>query len=171
MPALDALKAFWILGVFLTTFLWLPAHLFSGRPNSSRVIRIAGNGARTVLCVTILVFLLSSLRVLGAVTVVLLFLGTIAVSWFRKRIGMRRRLLMNLQATTINVIRQVESRSFGLSPLPRKCSPTSARPPWGLRINPRLRVLEGRELLGACFVVVLVLINLSNTLLCCVHEN
>src|SRR5437660_7506952 len=83
MAALDALKAFWILGVFLSTFLWLPTHLFSGRPNSPGVIRIAGNWARTVLCVTILVFLLSSLRVFGAITVVLLFLGTIAVCWFR----------------------------------------------------------------------------------------
>ena len=66
MLALDALKALWIIGVFLAVFLWLPTHLFSGRPNSPRVIRIAGNWARTVLGVTILVFLLSSLRVLGA---------------------------------------------------------------------------------------------------------
>jgi hypothetical protein len=155
MPALDALKALWILGVFLSTFLWLPTHLFSGRPNSPRVIRIAGNWARTVLCVTILVFLLSSLRVLGAITVVLLFLGAIAVSWFRKRAGMPRRLLMNLQATTINMMRQVESQSFALFLLPRKRSPTSARQTWGLRVNSRLKVLEGRELLAACFVVVL----------------
>jgi hypothetical protein len=150
MRALDALKAFWILGVFLSTFLWLPTHLFSGRPNAPVVIRIAGNWARTVLCVTISVFLLSSLKVLGAITVVLLFLGTIAVSWCRKRAGMVRSLLMNLQATTINVIRQVESRSFGLFLLPGKRCRT-----WGLRVNPRLKGLEGRELLGACFVVVL----------------
>src|SRR6266403_1830877 len=131
MAALDALKAFWILGVFLSTFLWLPTRLFSGRPNSPGVIRIAGNWARTVLCVTILVFLLSSLRVLGAITVVLLFWGTIAVSWFRNRAGMPRRLLTNLQRTTINIIRQVESRQFGLLLLPRKRSPTSARSTWG----------------------------------------
>ena len=155
MLALDALKAFWILGVFLSTFLWLPTHLFSGRPNSPRVIRIAGNWARTVLCVTILVFLLSRLRVLGAITVVLFFLGAIAVSWFRKRAGMPRRLLTNLQATTIKIMRLVESRSFGLFFLPRKRSPTSARRPWGLRVNSVLKVLDGRELLGACFVVVL----------------
>jgi hypothetical protein len=155
MSPLDALKAFWILGVFLSMFLWLPTYLFSGRPNSPRVIRIAGNWARTVLCVTISVFLLSSLKVLGAITVVVLFLGAIAVSWFRKRAGMVRCLLMNLQAITINVIRQVESRSFGLFLLPRKRSRTSAPPPWGLRANPRLKVLEGREFLSACFVVVL----------------
>ncbi len=154
MAALDALKAFWILGVFLSTFLWLPTRLFSGRPNSPGVIRIAGNWARTVLCVTILVFLLSSLRVLGAITVVLLFLGTIAVSWFRKRAGRPRRLLTNLQATTVNIMRRVESRSLGLF-LPRRRPPTSARSPWGLRVTPWLKVLEGRELLGACFVVVL----------------
>src|SRR5207249_4984029 len=124
-------------------------------PNSPSVIRIAGNWARTVLGVTILAFLLSSLRVLGAITVVLFFLGAIAVSWFRKRVGMPRQLLTNLQATTINMIRRVESRSFGLSFLRRERSPTSARPPWGLRLTPWLKVLEGRELLGACFVVVL----------------
>src|SRR6266513_2677475 len=154
MAAMDALKAFWILGVFLSPFLWLPTHLFSGRPNSPGVIRIAGNWARTVLCVTILVFLLSSLRVLGAITVVLLFLGTMAVSWFRKRAGRPRRLLTNLQAATVSIMCQVESRSLGLF-LPRRRSPTSARLPWGLRVTPWLKVLEGRELLGACFVVVL----------------
>src|SRR5436853_237325 len=155
MLALDALKALWIIGVFLAVFLWLPTHLFSGRPNSPRVIRIAGNWARTVLGVTILVFLLSSLRVLGAITLVLLFFGAIAVSWFRQSAGMPRRWLTNLQAATISILRQVESRSFGQFLLPRKLSPTSARPPWGLRLNSWLEALEGRELLGACFVVVL----------------
>jgi hypothetical protein len=155
MPALDALRAFWILGTFLTTFLWLPTYLFSGRPNCPRVIRIAGNWARTVLCVTILVFLLSGLRVLGAITVVLFFCGAIAVGWFRKRAGTPRRLLTNLQAITINIIRQVESRLFGLPRLHHKRSSASAHEPWGLRINRWLRVLEGKELLGACFVVVL----------------
>src|SRR5437899_9043087 len=104
MPALDALKALWILGVFLFMFFWLPAHLFSGRPNSPGVIRIAGNWARTVLCVTILVFLLGSLRVVGAITVVLLFLGTIPVSWFRKGAGRPGRLLKNLHAAPVRIM-------------------------------------------------------------------
>src|SRR5205807_8941816 len=85
MPALDAVKAFWILGIFLGMFFWLPTRLFSGRPNASGVICMAGSWARMVLCVTILVLLLSSLEVFGAITVVLLFWGTITVSWFRKR--------------------------------------------------------------------------------------
>ncbi len=155
MPALDALKAFWILGVFLFMFFWLPAHLFSGRPNCPRDMRIAGDWARTVLCVTILVFLLSSLRVLGAIAVVLLVVGAIGVGWLRKRAGMPGRLLMSLQATTINMIRMVESRSFGLYLLARRRAPASARPFCGLRINSWLRVLEGRELLVACFAVAL----------------
>src|SRR2546429_694662 len=92
MPALDAVKAFWILGIFLCMFFWLPTRLFSGRPNFSAVICMAGNWARMVLCVTIFVFLLSGLKVFGAITVVLLFLGAIIVSWFRKRTGMSRRL-------------------------------------------------------------------------------
>src|SRR5882762_8990192 len=114
MHALDALKAFWILSVFLFLFFGLPAHLFSGRPNCPGVMRIAGNWARTVLCVTILVFLLSSLKVLGAIAVVLLVVGAIGVGWLRKRAGMPGRLLMSLQATTIDMIRMVESWSFGL---------------------------------------------------------
>ena len=155
MPRLDGIRAFWILGIFLTTFLWLPTYLFSGRPDSPRVIRIAGNWARTALCVTILVFVLSSLRVLGAVTVVLFFWGAIAFGWLRKRAGTPGRLLTSLQATTINIIRQVESRLFGLSRLSHKRSSASAREPRGLRINRWLGVLEGKELLGACFVAVL----------------
>ncbi len=155
MPALDTLKAFWILGVFLAVFFLLPTRLFPDRPNAPRVMRMAGNWARTVLGVTTLVFLLSSLRVLGAITVVLLFSGAIAVSWFRKSAGMPGRLLTIFEATTLKIIRQVESRSFGLFLLPRKRPPRSARPPWGLRVRRWLRVLEGRELLGACFIVVL----------------
>ena len=154
MP-LDALKAFWILAVFLVTFFWLPTHLFSGRPSSEGVIRIAGNWARTVLCVTILVFLLCSLRVFGAITVVLFFLGAIAVGWFRKRGGMPGGLWSNLQATTINIMRMVESRTFKLFLPGRKRSSPSAPRSWGLRVNQWLRALEGRELLSACFVVVL----------------
>jgi hypothetical protein len=155
MPILDALKAFWILGVFLLTFFWLPTHLSSGRPNSPRVTRIAGNWARTVLCVTILVFLLCSLKVFGAITVVLSFLCAIAVGWFRKRGGMPRGLWSSLQTATINIIRMVESRSFELFLLARKPSSPSGRRSWGLRVNELLRVLEGKELLSACFVVVL----------------
>ena len=152
MHALDALKAFWILGVFLSVFFLLPTRLFPKRPNFPKLMRIAGNWARTVLGVTTLVFFLSSLRVFGAITVVLLFLGAIAVSWFRKSAGMPGRLLTIFEATTLKVIRQVESRSFGM--LPRKRPPGSASP-WGSRVNRWLRVLEGRELLGACFIVVL----------------
>src|ERR1700758_4878964 len=135
MLVLDALKAFWILGVFLVTFFWLPAHLFSGRPNSSRVMRIAGNWARTVLCMTILVFLLCSFRVFGVITVVLFFLGAIAVGRFRRRGGMSRGWWGSLQATTINIMRQVESGSFRLFLLARRRTSTSGRRAWGSRLN------------------------------------
>jgi len=155
MPALDALKAFWILGVFLAIFFWLPTHLFRDRPNSPVVIRIASYWARTVTCVTVLVFLLSSLRVLGAITVVLLFFGAIAFSWIRKNTGMPGRLLTILQASILNVLRQVESRSFGVHLQPRKRRPSLVSPPWGLRVSRWLSILEGRELLTVCFLVVL----------------
>jgi hypothetical protein len=53
MAALGALRACWILVVFILVFFWFPAHLFSGRAKSFMVMQIAGNWARTVLCVTI----------------------------------------------------------------------------------------------------------------------
>src|SRR5947208_17011861 len=93
-------------------FFWLPTRLFSGRPNFSAGICMAGNWARMVLCVTIFVFLLSGLKVFGAITVVLLFLGAIIVSWFRKRRGMSRRLLTDLQASTVTRIRRLELRTY-----------------------------------------------------------
>lgn len=155
MQALDALKALWILGVFLSMFLWLPIHLFSGRPNSPRFIQIAGDWTRAVLGVTILVFLLSSLRVLSVITIVLLLAGAIAVSWFRKPAGTPRRLLTNLQAATIKIIRSIESRSFDLLLLTYKRPYTSGHEPWRGRAKKWLRALEGKELVGACLVVVL----------------
>src|SRR5258705_11442487 len=62
---------------------------------------------------------------------------------------------MSLQATTITMIREVESRSFGLYLLPGKRAPASSRPRAEVRVNPWLRVFEGRELLVACFAVAL----------------
>jgi hypothetical protein len=155
MSALDVPTALWILSVFFVTFFWLPTYLLSGRTNSPWVIRIAGNWARAVLCATALVFLLSSLRVLGAITVVLIFCATLAVGWFRKHAGTPRPLLTELQATLLNIMRQVESRSLGLSFLVRKRPTTSVYEPWKQRINHWLRHLEGKEQLGACLVLVL----------------
>src|SRR5437879_13008730 len=68
---------------------------------------------------------------------------------------MSRRLLTNLQATTINLIRHFESRSFGRFLVPGKSSSRSARPSWASRVEPWLKMLAGRELLGASLVVVL----------------
>src|SRR5438128_1450370 len=68
---------------------------------------------------------------------------------------MSRRFLTNLQATTINLIRHFESRSFGRFLVPGKSSSRSARPSWASRVEPWLKMLEGRELLGASLVVVL----------------
>src|SRR5215472_16762685 len=112
MIVADTLRAFWIIAVFLATFLWLPTHLSSSRSNSPMVLRIAGNGVRGMLCVAISVFVLSSLRVFGAVTVVLLFLGMPVYGWFRKRAGVPRHGLARLQEIALNIIRRIESRSF-----------------------------------------------------------
>ena len=155
MSALDTLRAFWIFAVFLLIYLWLPLNLCTRKPEFPRIIQIAGNLARTVLCLTILVFVLSSLRVLGAMTALLVFLAALAVGWFRKRAGTPERLLTNLQAITINAVRQVESQSFAVSFPPGSFSFATARRIARLRANSWLEALKGKELLGASFLVVL----------------
>jgi hypothetical protein len=156
VPALDALRACWILVVFIMVFFWFPAHLSSGRSKSVMVMQIAGNGARTVLWVTIAALLLASLRLLNALTVIFVFVGALAIDWLRRRAKMHGGLLMNLEAATIEIMRKVEAWSFGLHLLAGKRPMAPARSSWRLRVNRWLKCLEGRELLVACLAAVLI---------------
>jgi hypothetical protein len=155
MAALGALRACWILVVFILVFFWFPAHLFSGRAKSFMVMQIAGNWARTVLYVTIAALLLASLRLLNALTVILVFVGALAIDWLRRRAKMHGGLVMNLEAAAIEIMRKIEARSFGLRLLARREPLAPARSSWQLRINRWLKCLEGRELLVVCLAVVL----------------
>jgi hypothetical protein len=156
VPALDALRACWILVVFIMVFFWFPARLFSGRTKSVTVMQIAGNGARTVLSVTIAVLLLASLRLLNVLTVISLFVGVLAIDWLRKRARMSGGLLMSLEVATIEIMRKIEVRAFGLHLLARKRPLVPARSSRWLRINRWLQCVEGRELLVACLAVVVI---------------
>ena len=156
MP-MDALKASWILVTFLFAFFWFPTRLFSSRPNGALVMRIAGNWARMALCVAIAVFLLTSLRILSAITVIGLLGAGLATAWLRKHDGTTRSVTMSLQTTTLSILRNVESRSFGLHLLPRLRRPVSASSRLVVRVNNWLSVWENRKMLVASSVVVLVL--------------
>src|ERR1700756_1309593 len=132
MSALDALRACWIVVVFMMVFFWFPAHLFPRSSKSAMVMEIAGNWTRAVVCVAIAVLLLSSLRLLNALTVIFVFVGALVVDWLRKRARMPGGLLKSLEAATIEIIRMVEARSFGLHFLARQRPVAPARSSWRL---------------------------------------
>ena len=155
MHVLDALEAAWILFIFLLVFFWIPAHLFSRQPNSNWVMRMAGNCARTVLCVTAAVVLLARLRALNATTVTLLFAGSLIAAGLGRNAGSPTHLWERLQTTTIGTLRWLEAWSFGRYLLPRARRPIPARPSGRSSMNQWLRVLERKELLVTCFAVVL----------------
>jgi hypothetical protein len=155
MPVLDALKAWWILVIFIIVFFWFPAHLFSGRSNPAIFMRIAGNWARMVVCVTMGFLFLASFRVLSAITVVFLFVGAFAMDWHRKRATMTGGLLTSLQAAVINIMRKVEARSFRAYLLPQKSPAVSVPSFWKLRVYRWLKGLQGKEMVVAFLAVVL----------------
>ncbi len=156
MNVLDVPEATWILFIFLVGFFWFPAYLFPRQPNSDRVLRIAGNGARMVLCATCVVMLLAHLRALNAATVTLLFASSLLVAWLGRNAGSLIRLWERLQTTTIGTLRWVETWSLGRYLLPR------ARPVIPARSSGRSRMkwllgLEHQKMLVACFAVVLLM--------------
>lgn len=155
MPVLAALEACWILAVFILLFCGVPAHLFSGRPLSDAVMRTAGNAARMVLAVTIALPLLASLKLLSAVTVIFLVAGLLSLNWLRMRAHLPGGLLISLQAAAIDMVRKIEARASGFYRLPQRRPRVSTSSFWGFRINRWLGEVEGKELLVACFAVVL----------------
>jgi hypothetical protein len=155
MNVLDALEAAWILFIFLVAFFWVPAHLFSRQPNSDVVMRIAGNGARMVLCVTCAVVLLARLRALNATTATLLFAGSLAAAWLGRNARSPIGLWERLKTTTISTLRWLETWSLGRYLLPHARPPILARTSGRSRMNQWLLVLERKEILMACFAVVL----------------
>jgi hypothetical protein len=118
MP-LDALKAVWILITFFLVFLWFPARLFSGRVNRTTFLGIAGNWTRMLLLTVTTIFVLSSLRVLTAITVGFLLAIGFAIAWLHKRNWRFGTLTDSLQRTILLVLRNLEARSQGLGLLRR----------------------------------------------------
>lgn len=157
MHVLDALEAAWILFIFLMTLFWVPAHLFSRQPNADAIMRIAGNGARMVLCVTAAVVLLARLRALNSTTVTLLFAGSLTAAWLGRNARSPIRLWERLQTTTISTLRWFETLSYGLYLLPRARKTIPAGSGARSRMNRWMLVLERKELLVTCLAVVLLM--------------
>lgn len=155
MHLLDTLEAAWILFIFMVAFLWVPARLFSRPANSDALMRIAGNGARMVLCVTGTAALLSRLRALNATTVTLLFAGSLTAALLGRNAGSARRLWERLQTTTIGTLRWIESWSLGAHLLPRARPLIPSRPGVRSNMNQWLVALESKEVLVAGLAVVL----------------
>jgi hypothetical protein len=155
MHFLDVIEGAWILFTFLMAFFWVPAQLFSRPQNSDALTRIAGNGARMVLCVMVAVVLLSQLKALNATTVTLLFAGSLVASWLGRNAGSASRLWAKLQTTMIGTLRLIETWSFGLHLLPRARQPLPARPVARSRMIRWMAAVERREILLAAFAVVL----------------
>jgi hypothetical protein len=149
MQMLDLIRAAWILLVFVLAFFLFPGYAFSGRASSTITLRVAGNFIRMLLLATIAATLLASVKIFNTTTVVSLLLGTILITWLRKRAKTSRSWITALQETVIGAIRLVEERAI-FRPLD---APVSSQQPtmkwWQKR-------LHGREALAAAFAVVVI---------------
>jgi len=150
MYALDVLKALWILLIFAVTFFWFPAYLFSGRQSANPTLKVAGNFARGVLLVTGTSFLFAALKVLNVMTVLLLFGSAMLLAWARKNAGGSRDWLAAFQATTVGMIRMLESPPI----LRRISSYFPVSPAWKNHLDAKLR---GRQPIVASFAIVMIL--------------
>jgi len=155
MHALDALEGGWIFFIFLAAFFWFPAHLFSQSRDSDGLMRIAGNWVRMVLGVVISTFVLSRLGTLNAVTTMLFFLVLFAIAWYLNHAKTIPDWWKSLQKSAIQIVRQIETPSHGLDRLSRS-RPGPAPRYQRYLADQWLRLVEGREFLVACLVVVLI---------------
>jgi hypothetical protein len=149
MQMLDLIRAAWILLVFVLAFFLFPGYAFSGRASSTITLRVAGNFIRMLLLATIAATLLASVKIFNTTTVVSLLLGTILITWLRKRAKTSRSWITALQETVIGAIRLVEERAI-FRPLDAPVSSQQPTMKWWQKL------LHGREALAAAFAVVVI---------------
>lgn len=154
---LDVFIAGWILVIFSIVYLLIPSWVFARRANAASLMGIAGNFARTALCVTLAVAVLARLKLLNAITMVCIFGAAAAMAWFRRRGWTVGNLGMNLQSSAISIIRRSElppNRGDG----DRSTRQSGARAAvWRSCAQGWLRGLQGREALvtaGAAALVI-----------------
>lgn len=151
MQVLDLIRAAWILLIFALAFFLFPGYVFSGRGSSTITLRMTGNFARMLLLATLAAVLLASLKIFNTTTVVSLFLGTMLITWLRKRARTSQNWITALQEAVIAVVRLIEQRAIFRpldAPISSSEQPTAK---WWQKL------LHGREALAAAFAVVLII--------------
>jgi hypothetical protein len=108
---MDALKAGWILIIFLLVFVWLPSRLFAGRINRVSFLGMAGNWARMSLLTVAAIFLLSRLRILTAIMVGFLLAFGLGVAWLKKHYWELGSLTDSLKGRILELLRKLETHS------------------------------------------------------------
>jgi len=152
---LDVLRVIWAMLVFFGLFVWLPTRLSADRTYSEWILQAAGRFSRSILVVTLLVLLLTGLKVFNAVTLFLLLGALITVFWMRKHGGQSRGWVKELQQTVITLIRRAEGQPVGGRELPNLG--------WhGFRRYPWYGSVPGKEAFVTCLLLVL-------TVTCVVH--
>jgi hypothetical protein len=148
---LDLLKAVWILFIFVTLFFLFPTYLFPERNDSPAILATAGNFVRALFLVTVASSVLASLKMFNATTVILLFVGAVAIAWIRKRAKSSRNWLSALQELTIGILRLFEGQQLVFRPQWKPIpSDESKRVPWWA-------ALHGNEFVAAAFAVVAII--------------
>lgn len=150
MQVLDLIRAAWILLIFALAFFLFPGYVFSGRGGSRISLRMTGNFVRMLLLATLAAMLLASLKIFNTTTVVALFLGTILITWLRKRARTSQNWITALQEAVIAAVRLIEERAI-FRPLDAPISSEQPTAKWWQKL------LHGRETLAAAFAVVLII--------------
>ncbi len=95
--------------------MWFSGRLFSNRINRTTSLGIAGNWARMLLLAVTAIFVLSTLRVLSAITVcILLTMGLLIVELYKRNWKLNS-LIGNLRETILRMIHKLETPSAGLA--------------------------------------------------------
>ncbi len=158
MPLLEVAKAGWVVIVFLFISFWVPSRLFARKPGSAFMVWTAGNWVRMLLGIAASVFLLTGIKALSSITVIAFILAALAIAWLRNHNWKVGGVVASVQGKTLALVRKAEAQpltKFVDADAPPK--KVSFRIPRWLQSGFWLALLEGREVLIAGFVLVLVI--------------
>jgi len=157
MPVLEIFKAAWVVLVFIFLFVWVPGRLFARKPTTAYVVWVAGNFVRMLVCVAVSVFVLTGIKALGSITAMLFVIAALTIAWLRNHNWQVRGVVTSVQHKILKLVHKVEGQSLTKFDDPKaKEKPVSFRLPSFLRVNFWLALLEGREVLIAGFVLVMI---------------
>jgi hypothetical protein len=157
MPVLEIFKAAWVIVAFIFLFVWVPGRLFARNPLTPYVLWVAGNFVRMLACVAATVFILTGIKALGYITAVLFVVAALAIAWLRNHDWQVRGVVNTVQNRILKLVHKVEGQSLTKFDDPKaKEKPVSFHLPRFLHLNFWLALLEGREVLIAGFVLVMI---------------